>query len=663
MNHSWVISTNHWADAVMPAVLRASWQGGLFIAVVWVICKVFRSLPAAGRNWLWWIASVQMLVRLVSIATLPLPLLPAPQEVNANGNAAQIDLSAPTREYGDSQVSRHFETTVIRPPAPAPQKAPAIPPSPAALMMGIWLVGVGLSIAFSLKRLTATRRMLSHAEPITDGPILEIVQEFCTDSGLKQPRLLESNLALCPLLAGWLHPAIVVPLEIVESLDESQLRMALAHEFAHLRRHDLWLGIVPALTQCLFFFHPLAWLATHEGAATRESACDSDALRISGATPAAFARLLLNTAQSRSSMAVLGTAFGYRLIHRRISMLKTLTASNTRRYRGASTIVLALAALCALPWSVTAQSGTHAIPTTKAKKTSKSHKASAKKHFVTNSVGKKSSKVVASNSATREVPTLPAGAVATSRPVGVGMQAPAALAGSGVGTYPPARAGQGRIGIGGTAPAGGIIATGVGTFGRSASAAPQGVGVGNRSGFGIGGGFSSASSQAPATGGFGRGGGFGGATAASPAQAMAAGVGTATTPAKAASGGSFGGGIPVGNTAPVPVEGFVSPAFGAGGGSLIQRRDSSHPSKCEVTNDGDNVELDRAELHTALVEIFKAKHCNFVIKSDVEPDIVTASLHGMSIEGILRTILGSAHQHLTFRRDEDGIYTVLPVQK
>ena len=653
MSNSWIPSVNHWADAVMPNVLRATWQGGLFIAAVWVICKFFRSMPASGRNWLWLIASIQMLVRLVSVATLPLPILPATHQ------PAQLAYYAPSEasESSTKYITPLANTLPMEPVAmsilvPAAEKVSPTPLSVATLVMSGWLLGVCLCIAVSIGRLAATHRMLASATPIPDGLIIEIVQEFCDDYGMKQPRLLESSQALCPLLAGWLRPAIVLPYGITETLDESQLRMALAHEFAHLRRNDLWFGIVPAVTQCLFFFHPLAWLATHEAAATREAACDSEALRISGGSPAAFARLLLNTAQSRSSMAVLGTAFGYRLIQRRISMLKTLTASNTRRYRGASSFVLALAALCALPWSVTAQSATHSVPPTQAKKSLKTHKTSSKKHITAKGVGKKSTKLVASKAVNSGVPTLPTGTVATSRPVGVGIQAPTALAAEyvrmapaggfsgGVATVPAARPGHGRIGVGVPAAASGIPATGVGTFGRAmATTRPLGVGVGSRAGFGIGGGFASPPGQTQPAGGFAGGGQIGG-----------------TSPAQGIGGGGGVSGAIVSGSAPLAGEGSAT-------ASLIQRRDLSHPSKTEITDDGNSVELDRAELHAALVEIFKAKHCNFVIKSDVEPDVVTASLHGMSIEGILRTILGSVHQHLTFKRDEDGIFTVFPVEK
>ena len=69
--------------------------------------------------------------------------------------------------------------------------------------------------------------------------------------------------------------------------------MALAHELAHLRRGDLWLGWVPALAEALLFFHPLVRRAAREYALAREEACDAEALRLTGAEPGDYGQLLL----------------------------------------------------------------------------------------------------------------------------------------------------------------------------------------------------------------------------------------------------------------------------------------------------------------------------------------------------------------------------------
>lgn len=655
MSNSWVLFANQWAATLMPAFFRATWQGGLFIAIVWVTCRIFRTLPTASRNWLWWIVSVQMLIRLVAVATIPLPVLPAVHEASPFAYAAPTNPFESRASSGALIASPAVQSTAVSNlPLPDPIR-PRTSLSANAIALIVWMIGVGLCVIANLRRIGATRRMLISARPVIQGPILDIVQEFCVDTGQKQPRVLESSQALCPLLAGWLRPAIVVPIELTRTLDTPQLRMALAHEFAHLRRKDLWLGIFPALTQILFFFHPLAWLASHEFAATREAACDSEALRFSGASPAAFARLLLNTAQARSSMAVLGTAFGYRLIQRRISMLKTLTVSNARRYRGTSTIVLALAALCALPWSVTAQSTTHSTPQANAKTVAKSHKAGRKKHSISKAAAKSHSKLVAAMTVSKTVPAFPTGAVHPTRLTG-GMVFGHTTPATGVSRAIPVVGLRREFG----AVSSSAAPEGFGGGGRNATAArgesisTPAISATSSAGGGYGGGTVAAPARAIGGGGFSRGGNT--ATSAAPGVNIGAFGGSASAAAPADGGSGFGG---ISGSTTLSAQNAEPATLGG----LMLRRELSHPSKCEISHDGANVELDRAELHTALVEIFKANHCNFVIKSDVQPDVVTASLKGLSIEGILRTVLASVHQHLSFRRNEEGIFIVEPSDK
>lgn len=367
MNSNWISTLNAVSGAWANAIWRATWQGALFIAIVWIICRLFKGMPAATRSLLWWIASLQLLIRLAVVTPFAVPILPSRDlatssameskapELFSRGRVFQIPLAEPTT----SQAPMPALTQAVETVTDAPLSVVLAEPSPhltvASIALCLWILGVFTCLSVSGRRLLGTRRLLRGAREVQSGPAYDLVQEFSIDHGVKQPRLLESELALCPLLAGWHRPAIVLPTRCSEQLSASQLKMAVAHELAHLQRHDLWLGIVPALTQSIFFFHPLGWLATHEGAASREAACDAEALRITGGSPAAYARLLLDTAQSRSSMAVLGTAFGFRLIQRRISMLNTVSNSNPRRFRSTWSLLIALGAVCALPWTVTAQ--------------------------------------------------------------------------------------------------------------------------------------------------------------------------------------------------------------------------------------------------------------------------------------------------------------------
>ena len=63
------------SEALLDGLVRASVQGGFFVLIVWVACKLFRNLPAAIRCALWWLAALKLLVTLVCINPLPLPVL------------------------------------------------------------------------------------------------------------------------------------------------------------------------------------------------------------------------------------------------------------------------------------------------------------------------------------------------------------------------------------------------------------------------------------------------------------------------------------------------------------------------------------------------------------------------------------------------------------
>ena len=86
---------------------------------------------------------------------------------------------------------------------------------------------------------------------------------------------------------------MLLPRALCDAPDTLPARLALAHEMAHLRRGDLWLGWVPALANALFFFHPLVWLAGREYLQARGEACDAAAVRLTGAPPDEYGRLLL----------------------------------------------------------------------------------------------------------------------------------------------------------------------------------------------------------------------------------------------------------------------------------------------------------------------------------------------------------------------------------
>jgi TonB family protein len=106
----------------------------------------------------------------------------------------------------------------------------------------------------------------------------------------------------------------------------------LAHELAHIVRHDWLLQVSAELARAFYWFHPLVWMAVERLRQESECACD-DAVLNSGVPPAEYANQLLELARcfqhSRSAWpAALGIARPSNLERRFVAML---TPSANRR--------------------------------------------------------------------------------------------------------------------------------------------------------------------------------------------------------------------------------------------------------------------------------------------------------------------------------------------
>jgi bla regulator protein blaR1 len=103
----------------------------------------------------------------------------------------------------------------------------------------------------------------------------------------RQVRLFSSVSITEPMLAGLFRPRVCLPEGLSQRLNASELETVYLHELAHLKRHDNFTGAVVRGLLCLFWFHPLLWLAQARLLVERERACDQRVVR-SGATAAAY---------------------------------------------------------------------------------------------------------------------------------------------------------------------------------------------------------------------------------------------------------------------------------------------------------------------------------------------------------------------------------------
>ena len=147
------------------------------------------------------------------------------------------------------------------------------------ILMFAWAATVGfLGLSFLLREIRFRRRLRSAAH-LTNQHLKFDFQTLCKSAGVRRPvRLLRSEAVTAPAVHGILRPSIILPTSALEQLSPAQLRWAVLHELAHIRRHDLALILLQRVVSWLFFFHPAIWISNRIVHQQREFACDDWAI-------------------------------------------------------------------------------------------------------------------------------------------------------------------------------------------------------------------------------------------------------------------------------------------------------------------------------------------------------------------------------------------------
>ncbi len=194
-----------------------------------------------------------------------------------------------------------------------------------------WLVGVFI---FSLRLLTAwlqVRRLTRVATTALDDVWHRQLAELAHRLGLSRPvRLLQSALVAVPTVIGWLRPVILLPASCLVGLTAAQLESILAHELAHIRRHDYLVNLLQSVVETFLFYHPAVWWISRQVREEREHCCDDLAVETCG-DRLAYARALATLEELRHTPAQLALAAGGAPLLPRIRRLAGQSAPRPQR--------------------------------------------------------------------------------------------------------------------------------------------------------------------------------------------------------------------------------------------------------------------------------------------------------------------------------------------
>jgi hypothetical protein len=112
--------------------------------------------------------------------------------------------------------------------------------------------------------------------------------------------LLESSLVDVPTVIGFLKPVVLLPATALGGLTLQQVEAILAHELAHIRRHDYLVNLLQTLVETVLFYHPAVWWVSRRIRIERENCCDDLAVSLCG-DPVTYATALAELEAMRSS--------------------------------------------------------------------------------------------------------------------------------------------------------------------------------------------------------------------------------------------------------------------------------------------------------------------------------------------------------------------------
>ena len=149
------------------------------------------------------------------------------------------------------------------------------------------------------------------------------VREFSVDNAL----IRRSSETAGPVTLGILRPVLLVPKGFVGTCGESDLLAALAHECAHMHRHDFLKNLFYEFASLPVAFHPAVWMMKSQIAQTREMICDGMATRNVIDTSTYTGSLLrlvtrLASASPVSPSSAIGI-FDANILEKRIMIMKT----------------------------------------------------------------------------------------------------------------------------------------------------------------------------------------------------------------------------------------------------------------------------------------------------------------------------------------------------
>lgn len=147
----------------------------------------------------------------------------------------------------------------------------------------LWALGVIILCIRHVGGLFAVRSLRRDSIPTSDPSTIAMMTRLLDRLTIRQAvTLRECARTSIPCVIGVCRPMILLPVGMIANLSPQFLESILAHELAHIRRHDYLVNLLQVAIETLLFYHPAVWWISQQIRQEREHCCDDLAVEMVG---------------------------------------------------------------------------------------------------------------------------------------------------------------------------------------------------------------------------------------------------------------------------------------------------------------------------------------------------------------------------------------------
>ena len=211
-----------------------------------------------------------------------------------------------------------------------------------SIICSLWIIGIlFLTIRLTGNILYVRKLKTYQLHPIDNEWIAKIESIAAKLQIKKKINAFFSPLVVSPVTLGFIKPILLFPFKAFTGLSTQEIEAIIAHELAHIKRHDYIFNIFQSLIEILFFYHPAVWIISAKIRNERENSCDNIAIALTG-DKITFAKALLamSTRQFQQQNLSMAFAKSNQNIIQRIKRLQNRSTMKTNLTEGLIAVLI-----------------------------------------------------------------------------------------------------------------------------------------------------------------------------------------------------------------------------------------------------------------------------------------------------------------------------------